>query len=243
MAHMARLTKADEVVPSVGSFWAVKEPKRLSVVDRKAFPDMLSTAGASPALFLNNNGSGSKPPPAAIGSRSADPIRGRLTPRLGGSAASDRAKARDTVLLGQPRLLPKFDAAMGAGKLKAVAPFRMRAASDLLGLKGIGRAKPGPELVADQVNLGGSVQKRFCLPARPTGRATKSGPCRTVGPYGECGLTGFTGLFDHVEILAQRRTIGKRTTLIACRRVEAEARAPRFDLAPPAPTPTQESLL
>ena len=30
---------------------------------------------------------------------------------------------------------------------------------------------------------------------------------------------------------------------IACRRVEAEARAPRFDLAPPAPTPTQESLL
>ena len=30
---------------------------------------------------------------------------------------------------------------------------------------------------------------------------------------------------------------------IACRRVEAEARAPRFDLAPPVPTPTQETLL
>ena len=239
MAHMARLTKAHEVFSSVGIFWAVKEPKRLDVVDRQTFPNVDPTFSAVSSLILHDASADKKPTPATVGSWPSHPIGGRRAFRLGGPAAADRAEARHAVLSGQPWLLLKVCPAMGAGESNAIAPARMCGARDVLGLKSIGRTKASPELITNQMSLWGRVQKCFCLPSRPARCTTKSRLRLPVRLHGKRSITDFAGLLNHAGSIAESGNMVNRTALIACRRVEEATRQPDMFVAPPPSSPSR----
>lgn len=243
MAHVTRLAKSDKIGTIVGGFCGFKKPERMDVVDGKTLPNMDAAFGAVSGLILHNNRSGDKPTSAAIGARPTDPIGCCRTFWLCRSAASNGAKPRHPVLSGEPRFLTERSPAMGASQIKSCLPAMVCLSSDIFGSESIGRSHTSPKLVADQVNLRGSIQKRFGLPTRTAGRTAKTRLCRPVRLYGKRSLTNFASLFDHATSLSGRRYIGKRTTLIACRRVDEATRQADLFITPPKPAPKQEQLL
>lgn len=241
MAHMTRLAQADEVIPNIGFFRASKDAERFDVMHGKALPDMHATFGAVATLILHDGSAGNKPSPAAIRSRSADPIMSRCAFRLGRPTASNGAELRHAVLLGQPRLLPELPPAMGTRQGKTNLPAVVCLAPDVFGSKCISGPLPSAELVADQVCLWRCVQKHLGLPARSTRRAAKARLSGPVWLNKKPGLACFAGLFDHADSIPKRPSMGKRTTLIACRRVDEAARQPDLFVAPE-PAPVQGGL-
>lgn len=243
MAHVTRLAKPDKIEAIIGGFCGFKKPERMDVVNGKALPNMDATFGAVSSLILHNNIAGDKPTSAAICSRSTYPIGGCRTFRLCCSTASNGAKSRHPVLFSQPRFLTKRSPAMGAGQIKSCLPAMACLSSDLFRSESIGRPHTSPKLISDQVNLRGSIQKRFGLPTGTAGRTAKTRLFRPVRLYGKRSLTDFASLFDHATSLSGRRYIGKRTTLIACRRVDEATRQPDMFVEPPKPAPVQEGFL
>lgn len=242
MPHVTRLAKSDEIIPDVCGLCAVKEPERFDVVDGKALPDMDATIGTVSGLILHDSSARDKPTSSAIGPRPAHPIWGRGASRFGSAAASYRTKARNPILLGLPRLLLECSPAMFAREGKTIAPPRVRATPDILGLEGIGGAKARAKLIADQVSLGGSIQERFGLPTGPARSTAKAHPRSPVGLDKKGRLAGLACLFYHGERIPRLRFVGNGTILIACRRVEEATRQPDLFIAPPE-APTQETLL
>jgi len=241
MAHMAGLAKADEIFPSVSAFRAVEKPEWFNVVDRKALADMFSAFGAVPTLILHDSRAGSKPTSAAIGSRPANPIRRIFTLRLRLASAFCGTKPRNAILTRQPRLLIEGCAAMFAGQRKPVLPTDMSATPYVFGSECVCWALTGAKLVADKVGFGRSVEKRLGLPFGAARHAAKSRPFRPVWLNSKRGLADFTGFFNHAESIRKIGCMGKRTTLIACKRVEEAARQPDL-FVEPAAKPEQQGF-
>lgn len=241
MAHMAGLAKADEIFPGVSAFRAVEKPKWFNVVDRKALTDMFSAFGAIPALILHDSRASNKPTSPAIGSRSANPIRRIFTLRLRLARAFCGTKPRNAILTRQPRLLIEWRAAMFAGQRKPVLPTDIRATPYVFGSECVCWAFTGAKLVADKVGFGRSVEKRIGLPFGAARHAAKSRRFRPIGLNTKRGLADFTSFFNHAESIRQTGCMGKRTTLIACRRVEEAYRQPDLFVEQPA-APIQEGF-
>ena len=99
-------------------------------------------------------------------------------------------------------------------------------------------------MLSGLLSIGGEAAKALVPPRRPVSTRTLRRAIFSARAAGECyaALGASVMNWFHSITLACENAVGNYFD-IACRRVEAEARAPRFDLAPPAPTPTQESLL
>lgn len=242
MAHMAGLAKADEISPGVSAFRAVEKPEWFNVVDRKTLADMFSAFGAVPTLIFHDGRAGSKPTSTAIGSRPANPIRRIFTLGLRLASAFRGTKPRNAILTRQPRLLIEGCTAMLAGQRKPVLPTDMSATPYVFGSECVCWALTGAKLVADKVGFGSSVEKRLGLPFGAARHAAKSRPFRPVGLNSKRRLADFTGFFDHAKSIRKTDCMGKRTTLIACRRVDEATRQPDLFVAPHE-APTQETLL
>ena len=241
MAHMAGLAKADEIFTGVSAFRAVEKPEWFNVVDRKALADMFSAFGAVPTLILHDTRAGSKPTSTAIGSRPANPIRRIFTLGLRLSRAFCGTKPRNAILTRQPRLLIEGGAAMFAGQRQPVLPTNMSATPYVFGSECVCWALTCAKLVADKVGFGSSVEKRLRLPFGAARHAAKTRPFSPVGLNSKRGLADFTGFFNHAESIRKTGCMGKRTTLIACERVQAAYDQPDLFVEPPT-SPVQESM-
>ena len=234
MAHMAGLTKADEISRGVSAFRAVEKPEWFNVVDRKALADMFSAFGAVPTLILHDSRAGSKPTAPAICPRPTNPIGGIFSARSRRTAAGGRAKARTPVLLHKPRLSLKSRATMGAGQRKALLPSDMGRPTHIFRPERIRGAFARAKFVAYKVGFGRSVEKGLGLPFGAARHAAKSRYFRPVGLNLKRGLADFTGFFNHSEIIPETGSMGNRSTLIACRRVEEAYRQPDMFVESPA---------
>ena len=242
MAHMARLTQANEVAARIRRFGCIEKPERLDVMDRKAFADVATAFGALSILIRYDSRPRQKPAAPAICPRTTNPIGGIFSARSRRISAGGRAKARNSILFHKPRFLLEGRAAMSAGQRKAILPSDMSRSTHVFGPECIGGALARAKLVADQMRLWCCVKELSSLPSRSAGCAAKACPSRSVRLNTECRLADFAGLFDHAEIISQTSKMGKRTTLIACRRVEEACRQPDFFVRPPAPAPEQAKL-
>lgn len=241
--HMAGLTQANKICADVGGVRAGEVSEGLDVVDGQALANMSAAFFAMPFLLFNYDKPSGKPSASAISFRPANPI-GRIRPaRFCCVTAIGGAKLSDSILLRHPRLLPETGAAPLTGQGMAFLPVRVGTASNILGSEGIYRSFTRAELVPNQVGLGGSIKKSFCLPARPARQTAKTRPCCPVRLYKKGRIADFTGFFDHSVSIPRRRYIGNGTTLIACRRVEAAYAQPDLFIAPPTPKAIQEQLL
>lgn len=243
MAHMTRLAKADQIAADVGQVSGREKAERHDVVDWKALADMASAFGAPSILIGDDCCPRQKPPAPAICPGSANPIWRGITTRSRRIATGGRAKAGHAVLFRQPRFLPKGRSAVAACKVNASLPSVVGFTPDIFWAEGICWTLSRAKLIARQMRLGGSVQEGSRLPSRSARCAAKARPISPVRFNAKCRLANFAGLFDHVESIPETGIIGKRTTLIACRRVDEATRQPDLFITPPAPKPTQETLL
>lgn len=242
MAHVARLAKPYQIVSGISQISGREKPEWLNVVDRKALADVHPAIGAIPLLLANYSSASKLPASAAIGFRSAHPVWSRRSLRLGRTPAFDRAELSHAILLGKPRLLPETCPAMAAGEVKAIAPVGVGTSPHVFRSECVGRAQSRAELISNQVGLGSGVQKLLSLPAGSARRTTKTRFFRPIGLHMKVGLAGFAGHLDHANTVSQRRHMGNRTTLIACRRVEEATRQPDLFITAPE-QPKQEALL
>lgn len=242
LAHMTRLAKANKIVPSIGSFSTVEKPEWLDVVNWKAFADMFPAIIAISALILHDSGPRNKPTPAAIGSRAANPIRCVCTFRLCVASALGRAKARNAILTGQPRLLIEPRATMLTGQRNPFLPTDVGATPYVLGSECVRWALTGAKLVADEVRFWLGVKKCLSLPFGSARGAAKPGFFNPIGLNVKRGLADFAGFFNHAQSIPQPTAMGKRTTLIACKRVEDAYMQPDLFVDQPAPQPVQKDL-
>jgi hypothetical protein len=238
---MAGLAKPNKIIASIGRFSAAEKPKWFDVVNGQARAHALPTIGAISALIPYNSRAGNKPTPAAIGSRAANPIGCSFTFRLGLTRARGRAEFCNTILTRQPRLLIKARAAISACQRNSILPPDVGTTPDIFGPKRICWALTSAKLIADKVVFCSSIKKRLCLPARSAGRAAKPRFLGAVRFNLKRRLADFTGFFNHARNISRRAFIGKRTTLVACKRVQAAYDQPDLFVAPPTPA-TQDGF-
>lgn len=244
MAHMTRLTQADEVAARVCRFGGIEKPERFDVVDGKALSHMNPTFGAVSGLICDNGSAGYKPAPAAICAGTANPIWGIRAFRFCRATAGNRAELSDTILPRHPRLLAEGPPAMATGQRDAIDPLVACLPANILRPEGIRGALPFAELVPKQVRLRPRVQKRSGLPRRAAGVTAKPSFRSPVGLDAVGGRADFTCLFDHAESIPETGNMGKRTTLvaIACKRVDEAARQPDLLIPATQAKPVQEGL-
>ena len=242
MPHMAGLAQADEICPGIGGFCAFKKPKRFFMMDWKAFADVPPAIIAIAALILNDSSARNEPTSAAICPGAANPVGRIFAFRLCFASAIHRTKSRNAILTRQPRFLVKAFAAVFARQRQSFLPSDVGAAPHIFGFERIGGPFPGAKFVSDKVGLGRGIEKCLGLPARAAGHAAKSCFLGPVGLNAKRRLADFAGFFNHAVTILKKWCIGKRTTLIACERVQKAVDQPDMFIAPPAPQPTQEGF-
>ena len=241
MAHMAGLAKPYKIVTGICGFCATEKPKWLDVMNGQALSNVFPAVVAITALVQHDSRACNKPTPAAIGSRAANPIWCIFTFWLGFPGAFGRAEFCDTILTRQPRLLIEGNAAVFACQRNPVLPPDVGAAPHVFGPERICRALTGAKFISDKVGFWCSVQKRLSLPARSAGRAAKSRFLAPVWLNLKRRLADFTGFFNHAKTVHKTGSIGKRTALIACDRVQAAYDQPDL-FVEPLTSPVQESM-
>lgn len=242
VAHVAGLAKADQIVAGVRQVSGGEKAEWPDVVNGKAFADVPTAIGALAVLIGDDCRPRYKPAAPAIGSRPANPIGGIFATRPRRIAAGGRAKPSNPVLFRQPRLLPEVRAAVSAREVKTRLPAAVGFTPNVFWAEGICRRLTGAKLVADQMRLGRCVQEGRCLPSRAAGCTAKARPVGPVRLNAKGRLADFTGLFDHAESITETGFMGKRTTLIACKRVDEAARQPDLLIPETRTAPVQQGL-
>lgn len=220
--HVAGLTKSNQITAGIRCFGGIEKPERQLVVDGERAPDVLPAFGAVPALIRNDLGTSDKPAPATIGCGATD-----VADRLVGNKATGRlealpaAKARDSVLASNPRLLPEVFPAKLALEGDAFLPVRIGLASNSLRRERVSGPLSDPEFVSDHVRLGADIKRLRCAP-RPTAlvRAEPSKALRTsaIRLHVEATSTDFAIKFNcHINKIghSQRMSTGAGTAEVA----------------------------
>ena len=132
---------------------------------------------------------------------------------------------------------------MAAGKRNSFNPIMAGLPANILRPECIRRPLPFAELVSDQVCFRPRIQKCPGLPRGAAGVTAKPSLRSPVWLDAVGSRTDFAGLFDHAESIPETANMGKRTTLIACKRVDEAARQPDLLIPDPPPPPVQEGFL
>lgn len=137
VAHMARLTKANQVVSSISFFGCRKRTVRAFVVDRHTFAYMYAAISTTIVLFFDDGESDLRPINPMIGQYTTDPIWGVFA-RLKESSVfvatfCGTVFSSKTARSCLPRFSKEFLVAMFTDKANGFHPSRIVLAFDLFG--------------------------------------------------------------------------------------------------------------